>query len=156
MAPAPTLRATHVPCRGLGGLASARSRFRNPRRAHAPRGTIATYAIAPAPSGPRSSAAIGGLGASASTAATVASPARTLEKTRTIGPTTRHESKRVQGLRYWQKARRSFRMHEGEAPAGMAVYLKILQGVGQGQVLPVPNDQPVTIGRSSQASYAFE
>jgi serine/threonine protein kinase len=28
--------------------------------------------------------------------------------------------------------------------------------MGQGQVLPVPNDQPVTIGRSSQASYAFD
>ncbi|MBI3722750.1 protein kinase [bacterium] len=38
----------------------------------------------------------------------------------------------------------------------MAVYLKIIHGVGQGQVLPVPNDQPVTIGRSSQASYAFD
>ena len=38
----------------------------------------------------------------------------------------------------------------------MAAYLKIIQGVGQGQVLTVPEDQPVTIGRSSQASYAFD
>jgi serine/threonine-protein kinase len=38
----------------------------------------------------------------------------------------------------------------------MAAYLKIIHGVGQGQVLTVPNDQPITIGRSSQASYAFD
>lgn len=38
----------------------------------------------------------------------------------------------------------------------MAVYLRIIHGMGQGQVLPVPNDQAVTIGRSSQASYAFD
>lgn len=38
----------------------------------------------------------------------------------------------------------------------MAAYLKIIQGVGQGQVLTVPEEQPVTIGRSSQASYAFD
>jgi hypothetical protein len=36
------------------------------------------------------------------------------------------------------------------------VFLKIIHGVGQGQILPVPNDQPITIGRSSQASYAFD
>lgn len=40
--------------------------------------------------------------------------------------------------------------------APVPVYLKILSGVGQGQLLPVPNDQPITIGRSSQASYAFD
>ena len=38
----------------------------------------------------------------------------------------------------------------------MAVYLKILQGAGNGQVLPVPNAQPVTLGRSAGASYAFD
>ncbi|MEZ0227122.1 MAG: protein kinase [Planctomycetota bacterium] len=38
----------------------------------------------------------------------------------------------------------------------MAVYLRIINGMGQGQVLPVPNDQPITIGRSSQASFAFD
>jgi pSer/pThr/pTyr-binding forkhead associated (FHA) protein len=38
----------------------------------------------------------------------------------------------------------------------MAVFLRIINGVGQGQVLPVPNDQPVSIGRSSEASYAFD
>jgi hypothetical protein len=36
------------------------------------------------------------------------------------------------------------------------VYLKIISGVGQGQVLPVPNDQPITVGRSSQATFAFD
>ena len=38
----------------------------------------------------------------------------------------------------------------------MAVYLRILSGVGQGQVLPVANEQPITIGRSSQATFAFD
>lgn len=38
----------------------------------------------------------------------------------------------------------------------MAVYLRILQGAGTGQVLPVPNGQPVTLGRSASASYAFD
>ncbi|HZU97759.1 MAG TPA: FHA domain-containing serine/threonine-protein kinase [Planctomycetota bacterium] len=38
----------------------------------------------------------------------------------------------------------------------MPVYLKIISGIGQGQVLPVPNEQPITIGRSSQASFAFD
>ena len=36
------------------------------------------------------------------------------------------------------------------------MYLKILAGNGSGQVLPVPNDQPVTLGRSATASYAFD
>src|SRR5437660_1595951 len=38
----------------------------------------------------------------------------------------------------------------------MAAYLRIIQGLAQGQVLTVPEDQPVTIGRSSQASYAVD
>lgn len=38
----------------------------------------------------------------------------------------------------------------------MPVYLRIVQGPGSGQVLPVPNGQPVTIGRSGAASYAFD
>jgi hypothetical protein len=38
----------------------------------------------------------------------------------------------------------------------LPVYLKILQGAGTGQVLPVPNAQPVTLGRSAGASYAFD
>lgn len=38
----------------------------------------------------------------------------------------------------------------------MAIYLKILQGSGMGQVLPIPQGNPVTLGRSASASYAFE
>lgn len=38
----------------------------------------------------------------------------------------------------------------------MPVYLKILQGSGTGQVLPIPTGQPVTLGRSASASYAFD
>ena len=38
----------------------------------------------------------------------------------------------------------------------MPVYLKILQGAGTGQVLAIPEGQPVTLGRSASASYAFD
>ena len=38
----------------------------------------------------------------------------------------------------------------------MAVYLRIIQGPGRGQVLPIPNQKQVTLGRSTQASYAFD
>lgn len=38
----------------------------------------------------------------------------------------------------------------------MAVYLRIVQGPGRGQVLPIPNGKPVTLGRSASASYAFD
>ena len=38
----------------------------------------------------------------------------------------------------------------------MSIYLRILKGPGTGQVLPVPAGQPVTLGRSAQASYAFD
>ena len=38
----------------------------------------------------------------------------------------------------------------------MSIYLRILKGPGTGQVLPVPLGQPVTLGRSAQASYAFD
>jgi serine/threonine protein kinase len=38
----------------------------------------------------------------------------------------------------------------------VSVYLKILKGPGVGQVLPVPRGQPVTLGRSASASYAFD
>lgn len=38
----------------------------------------------------------------------------------------------------------------------MPIYLKILQGPNAGHVLPVPPGQPVTLGRSSSANYAFD
>ncbi len=38
----------------------------------------------------------------------------------------------------------------------MAVYLRIIQGPGNGQVLPIPGGQPVTLGRSGASSYAFD
>jgi hypothetical protein len=36
------------------------------------------------------------------------------------------------------------------------VYLRIIQGPGSGQVLPIPNGQPVSLGRSGASSYAFD
>lgn len=38
----------------------------------------------------------------------------------------------------------------------MAIYLRIIQGPGSGQVLPIPGGQPVTLGRSGASSYAFD
>ncbi|MGE0707939.1 MAG: protein kinase [Planctomycetota bacterium] len=38
----------------------------------------------------------------------------------------------------------------------MSLFLKILKGPGTGQVLPIPIGQPVTLGRSASASYAFD
>lgn len=38
----------------------------------------------------------------------------------------------------------------------MSLYLRIIHGAGVGQVLPVPAGQPVTLGRSGSASYAFD
>jgi Protein kinase domain/FHA domain len=44
------------------------------------------------------------------------------------------------------------------APRGrdVAVYLRICQGRGRDQVLPIPDGQQVTLGRSVSASYAFD
>ena len=38
----------------------------------------------------------------------------------------------------------------------MAIYLRIIQGPGRGQVLPIPPQKAVSLGRSTQASYAFD
>jgi len=38
----------------------------------------------------------------------------------------------------------------------VAVYLRVIHGPGRGQVLPIPNGKPVTLGRSNSASYAFD
>jgi len=38
----------------------------------------------------------------------------------------------------------------------VAIYLRIVQGGGSGQVLPVQNGQTVTLGRSGASSYAFD
>jgi eukaryotic-like serine/threonine-protein kinase len=38
----------------------------------------------------------------------------------------------------------------------VAVYLRIIHGPGSGQVLPIPNGQPITLGRSGGSSYAFD
>lgn len=38
----------------------------------------------------------------------------------------------------------------------MPIFLKILQGPNTGRFLPVPPGQPVTLGRSSSANYAFD
>lgn len=37
-----------------------------------------------------------------------------------------------------------------------AMFLRIVQGPGRGQVLPISEQQPITLGRSAQSTFAFE